>query len=65
MNSDFVTKIKFHIKNTLRVLKTLEKGITDFQVRWEFLNNKIRKFVIEFSQPQAQNTKKIKSVFRK
>ena len=62
MNSDVVTKITFHVKNTL---KTLEKGITDFQVRWEFLNNKIRKFVIEFSQLQAQNTKKIKSVFRK
>lgn len=31
MNSDFATKMKFHIRSTL---KTLEKeGITDFQAR--------------------------------
>ena len=34
INSEFVNKIKYHIKSTL---ETLEKdGITDFQARWEF-----------------------------
>ena len=46
MNPDFVTKMKFPIKNTL---ETLEKErITDFQARWEFLKYEIRKFSIEF-----------------
>ena len=64
MNSDFVTKMKFHIKSTL---ETLEKeGITDFQARWEFIKYEIRKHSTEFSKLQAQNTKKEKkSFFRK
>ena len=58
MNSDFQTKMKFHIKS---ILETLEiKGINDLQVRWEFLKYEIRKFSIEFSKLQAQNTKKEK-----
>ena len=35
------------------------------QVRWDFLKYEIRKFSIEFSKQQAQNTKKEKIVFRK
>ena len=58
MNSDFQTKIKFHIKNTLETLEI--EGINDLQVRWEFLKYEIRKFSIEFSKLQAQNTKKEK-----
>ena len=58
MTPDFVTKMKFHIKSTL---ETLEKeGITDLQVRWEFLKYEIRKFSTEFSKLQVQNTKKEK-----
>ena len=51
MNSDFQTKIKFHIKSTLETLDT--EGITDPQVRWEFLKYDIRKFSIEFSKLQV------------
>ena len=51
MNSNFVNKMKFHIKSTL-------EGITDFQVRWGFLKYKIRKMLTEFSKLQAQNKKK-------
>ena len=51
MNSDFQTKIKFHIKSTLETLET--EGITDPQVRWEFLKYDIRKFSIEFSKLQV------------
>ena len=58
MNSDFKTKMKFHIKNTLQTLDI--EGITDFQVRWEFLKYEIRKFSIEFSKLQAQGTIKEK-----
>ena len=58
MNSDCVTKMKFHIKSTLETLEI--EGIIDFQVRWEFLEYEIRKFSIEFSKLQAQNTKKEK-----
>ena len=58
MNSDFQTKMKFHIKSTLETLEI--EGITDLQVRWEFLKYEIRKFSIEFSKLQAQNTKKEK-----
>ena len=58
MNSDFQAKMKFHIKRTLENLKI--EGITDFQVRWEFLKYEIRKLSIEFSKLQAQNTKKEK-----
>ena len=46
MNSDFQTKMIFHIKRTLETLDI--EGITDFQVRWEFLKYEIRKFSIEF-----------------
>ena len=35
MNSEFVTKMKYHIKSTLEILT--KEGITDFQARWEFL----------------------------
>ena len=56
MNSDFQTKMKFHIKSTLETLKIEE--IRDLQVRWEFLKYEIRKFSIELSKQQAQNTKK-------
>ena len=62
MNSDFQTKMKFHIKSTLETLEI--EGITDLQVRWEFLKYEIRKFSIEFSKLQVQNTKK-ENVFRK
>ena len=58
MNSDFQTKMKFHIKSTLETLEI--EGINDLQVRWEFLKYEIRKFSIEFSKLQAQNTKKEK-----
>ena len=58
MNSDFQTKMKFHIKSTLETLEI--EGISDLQVRWEFLKYEIRKFSIEFSKLQAQNTKKEK-----
>ena len=62
MTPDFVTKMKFHIKSTL---ETLEKeGITDLQVRWEFLKYEIRKFSTEFSKLQAQNTKKEKCFWK-
>ena len=39
------------------------EGIRDPQVRWEFLKYEIRKFSIEFSKLQAQNTKKEKMFF--
>ena len=52
MNSDFQTKMKFHIKSTLETLEI--EGISDFQVRWEFLKYQIRKISI------FQNTKKEK-----
>ena len=58
MNSDFQTKMKFHIKSTLETLEI--EGIRDPQVRWEFLKYEIRKFSIEFSKLQAQNKKKEK-----
>ena len=58
MNSDFQTKKKFHIKSTLETLEI--EGITDLQVRWEFLKYEIRKFWTEFSKLQAKNTKKEK-----
>ena len=58
MNSDFQTKMKFHIKSTLETLEI--EAINDHQVRWEFLKYEIRKFSIEFSKLQAQNTKKEK-----
>ena len=61
MNSDFQTKMKFHIKSTLETLEI--EGIRDPQVRWEFLKYEIRKFSIEFSKLQAQNTKKEKMFF--
>ena len=51
MNSDFQTKMKFQIKSTLETLEI--EGIRDPQVRWEFLNYKIRKFLIEFSKLQV------------
>ena len=40
MNSDFVTKMKFHIKSTLETLEI--EGIRNFQVRWDFLKYEIR-----------------------
>ena len=58
MNSDFQTKMEFHIKSTLETLKI--EGIRDPQVRWEFLKYEIRKFLIEFYKLQDQNTKKEK-----
>ena len=51
MNSEFVTKMKFHLNSTLETLE--KKEITDFQIRWKFLKYKIRKFTIEFSNLQA------------
>ena len=54
MNSDFVNKIKYHIKSTL---ETVEKeGITNFRARWEFLKYEIKNFLIEFSKLLAQKT---------
>ena len=58
MNSDFQTKMKFHIKSTLKTLEI--EATNDLQVRWEFLKYEIRKLSIEFSKLQAQNTKKEK-----
>ena len=58
MNSNFQTKMKFHIKSTLETLQI--EGIRDLQVRWEFLKYRMRKLLIEFSKLQAQNTKKEK-----
>ena len=54
MKSDFVTKMKFHIKSTLETLH--KEGITDFQARWEFLKYDIRKFSIEFLKPKTITT---------
>ena len=56
MNSEFVTKMKYHIKSTLETLE--REDIAYFQARWEFLRYEIRKFSIEFSKLLAQNTKK-------
>ena len=53
--------MKFHIESTLETLEI--EGIRDPQVRWEFLKYEIRKFSIEFSKLQAQNTKKEKMFF--
>ena len=50
--------MKFYIKTTLEILEI--EGVTDFRVRWEFLKYEIRKFLIEFSKLQAQNTKEEK-----
>ena len=58
MNSDFQTKMKFYIKSTLETLDI--ERIRDLQVRWKFLKYEIRKFSIEFSKLQAENTKKEK-----
>ena len=63
MNSDFVNKIKYHIKSTL---ETVEKeGITNFRVRWEFLKYEVKNFLIEFSKLLAQKTKKKKFFLKK
>ena len=63
MNSDFVTKMKFHIKNTL---STWEKeGIIDFQAWWRFLKYEIRQFSIEVLKLPAQNTQKEKNIENK
>ena len=61
MNSDFQTKMKFHIKSTLETLEIEE--ISNPQVRWKFLEYEIRKFSIESSKLQVQSTKK--NQFRK
>ena len=58
INSDFVTKMKFHIKITLETLE--EEGITDFQVRWEFLKYEIRKFRWNFQSYKPKTPKKKK-----
>ena len=58
INSDFQTEMKFHIKSTLETLEI--EGITDFQVRWEFLKHEIIKFSIELSKLQDQSKKKEK-----
>ena len=58
MNSDFQTKMKFYIKSTLETLEI--ERIRDLRVRWKFLKYEIRKFSIEFSKLQAENTKKEK-----
>ena len=50
--------MKFHIKSTLETLEI--EGITDLQVRWEFLKYEIRKFPTEFSKLRAKNTEKEK-----
>ena len=60
MNSDFQTKMRFHIKSTLETLEI--EGITDLQVRWEFLKYEIRKFLIEAA---SQKHEKRKNIFRK
>ena len=58
MNSDFQTKMKFHIKSIQENLEI--EGIRDPKVRWEFLKYEIKKLSIEFSKLQVQNTKKEK-----
>ena len=63
MNSDFQKKMKFHIKSTLETLEI--EGITDLQVRWEFLKYEIRKFSIEVFKAASQKHEKRKNVFRK
>ena len=47
--------MKLHIKSTLETLEI--EGIRDLQFRWEFLKYEIRKFSIDLSKLQAQNTK--------
>ena len=47
--------MKLHIKSTLETLEI--EGIRDLQFRWKFLKYEIRKFSIDLSKLQAQNTK--------
>ena len=66
MNSDFQTKMKFHIKNTLETLEI--KGIRDPQVRISQTWNKIEFWkmnldrIFKDARPKHQ---KIKNIFRK
>ena len=55
-NSDFVTKMKYNIKTTFKILD--REGITNHQSRWELLQNEIRKCLIEFSKKIAKNANK-------
>ena len=55
-NSDFVTKMKYNIKTTFKILD--KKGITNHRSRWELLEKEIRKFSIEFSKKMAKNANK-------
>ena len=50
--------MKFYIKRTLETFQI--ERIQDPQVRWKFLKYDIRKFSIELSKLQAENTKKEK-----
>ena len=52
MNSDFVTKMKYHIRSTL---ETLEKDITDVQAKWKFIEYKTRIFLIIFKAICSQH----------
>ena len=54
MNSDFVTKMKYHIRSTL---ETLEKDITDVQAKWKFIEYKTRIFLIIFKATCSQHIK--------
>ena len=47
--------MKLHIKSYLETLEI--EGIRDLQFRWESLKYEIRKFSIDLSKLQAQNTK--------
>ena len=53
MNSDFVTKMKYHIRSTLETLE--KKDITDVQARWEFIEYKTRIFLIIFKATCSQH----------
>ena len=60
MNSDFQTKMKFHIKSTLETLEI--EGIRDPQVRWEFLKYEILDRIFKATRSKHE---KRKNVFRK
>ena len=64
MNSDFQTKMKFHIKSTLETLEI--ERINDLQVRWEFLKYEIRNSIFDriFKAGSPKHEKR-KNVFRK
>ena len=54
-NNDFISKMRDHIENTLKMLD--DENISDKQIRWEYLKFEIRKLSIEFSKETAKKEK--------